>query len=359
MNEEVIMGMVQPYLKNNSLLYSEFEKIFNMLSVKEQISVSDILDRKGITILEESDDEDIQNFEILYDESIFDDDIEESSSIQAEESSQYLRINKKVHQSNEILCVLIQNGDMQAKQDLCTKNEGLVRSEVTKYARYLGHDLEYDELLQVGMIGMLRAAEKFEIERGLKFSTYALWWIRQAIIREIGDHGFTIRVPIHRMDQIARISRLERICEMKGLDYYDRIKAISEESGLDEETVEYCMMIRSHYLKDVSLDTPVGEEQESTLSEYVPDNYQPSVENAVENNALKEAINDVLDQLTERERDIIELRFGLNGREPHTLEAVGQAYNVTRERIRQIESKAVRKMRNPSRARMLRDFYEE
>lgn len=361
MNEEVIMSMVQPYVKNNNLLYSDFTKLFEMLSVKEQCAVSEVLENNGITVLDVNDEEELdeEEFQVLYDASIFTDDYEESDDEETStRPSSYLRLNKKVNQSNEILCVLIQKGDMQAKQDLCTKNHGLVSKEVGKYIRYFGHDLEFDELVQAGMIGMLKAAEKFDISKGFQFSTYALWWIRQSIMREIGDYGFTIRIPIHMMERIAKVTTLDRKYEMRGMDYYERLNAIAKELNQDIENVEYCLMLRSNFLNDVSLDTPVGEDQESSLLEFLPNEEEKSVEQSAEEDDLKRIIWEVLSTLTEREQKILILRFGLLDGKSRTLEEIGKEFNVTRERIRQIESKALRKMRHPSRLRKFKGFLE-
>lgn len=360
MDKEVILSMVQPYLKNNNLFYSDFTNLFDMLSVKEQCSVSEILENNGITVLDVNDDDsDSDDFEVLYDSSIFTDEYEESGDEQVKKESSYLRVNKKVNQSNEILCVLIQKGDMQAKQDLCTANHGLVSKEVFKYIRYFGHDLEFDELVQAGMMGMLKAAEKFDITKGFQFTTYALHWIRQSIMREIGDHGFTIRIPIHMMERVGKITSLDRKYEMQGMNYYERLEAISKEINRSTEDVEYCLLLRSNYLNDVSLDTPVGEDQEMTLLEYLPIDEEQSTESVVMEMELKNIINEALSGLTEKEQRIMILRFGLNGERAHTLEEVGKEYNVTRERIRQIQEKALRKLRHPARCRKLRDFYRE
>ena len=360
MNEEVILGMVQPYVKNNNLLYSDFTNLFEMLSVKEQCAVSDILEKHGITVLDVNDEDETDEgtFEVLYDASIFTDNFEELDVEQKDRESKYLRVNKKVSQSNEILCVLIQKGDMQAKQDLCTKNHGLVSKEANKLARYFGHDLEFDELVQAGMVGMLKAAEKFDISKGFQFTTYATWWIRQAIMREIGDYGFTIRIPIHMMERIAKVTTLDRKYEMRGMDYFERLNAISKELHQDIESVEYCLMLRANFLNDVSLDVPVGEDQETTLLEFLPNDEAKSVEQQAAENELGIMLREALSTLTEREQKIIILRFGLNDGRQRTLEEIGREFNVTRERIRQIEAKAIRKLRHPSRSRKFKDFFE-
>lgn len=356
MNEKIILNMVKPYLVNNGLIYSNFIRIFNMLSVKEQCSVSDILENNGITVFDVDDEMDNNNFEILYDSSIFIDDFSGFEGGNDKETSSYLNTNKKLNQSNEILCVLIQKGDMLAKQDLCTANYGLVSKVVNKHIRYFGHNLEFDELVQAGMIGILKAAEKFDITKGFKFTTYASHWILQSIIREIYDYGFTIRISSHMMERIASITRLDRKNEMQGLNYYARLDAISNETHLSTEYIEYCLFLRDKYLHAASLDTPIGENQDITLVEFLTSKDE-STESIVEEKELRNTIKEVLNALTEKERKIITMRFGLNGEEPQTLENIGHEFNITRERIRQIQEKALEKMRKPARSSKLIDFY--
>ncbi len=352
MNEEMILSMVEPYVKDNCISYSDFVNVFHMLSIKEQVVVYDILDKHEVIVLDEEPAEEKDDFTVLYDPELFQDEETNEENYQSE----YLKVNTDVRQSNDILCVLIQQGDMQAKQDLCTKNAGLVKKEVNKYQRFFGHDLEFDELMQAGMIGMLKAAEKFDISLGYQFSTYALYWIRQSITREIGDNGFTIRLPIHMMERIYKVTWLERKYEMKGLAYERRLEAIASDMGIKVDDVEYCLLLRSNFLNDVSLDVPVGEEHDITLEEFIVDNRFEPVETEAMNQALHNTINEVLSTLTEKERRIIEMRYGLNGEREHTLEEVGKKYNVTRERIRQIQAKALRKLKHPSRSRKLKDY---
>lgn len=377
MNEEIILKMVEPYLKDSSITYEEFDNLFEMLSLKEQYGVLDLLDKNKIELRPDEDDDNSESddepsseelatieqdidkdntFEILYDDAIFANDPNIFEDEEGDNRSGYLEIKKNVHQSNEILCKLIQEGNEQAKQDLCIKNERLVCKVASKYERYFGNDLSFDDLEQAGMLGMLKAAEKFKIEYGYSFSTYAMWWIRQAITREVYDHGFTIRVPVHMMETIGKINAAERKLMINNISGRERIECIAESLEMPIEQVEYCMAVQGSLLKDASLDTPIGEDEDTSLLDLVPEEAAISVEDQVAANILGEVINEVLKTLTDRERIILELRFGLKDGKEMTLEAVGKKYGVTRERIRQIEAKALRKLRHPSRSRKLRDF---
>ena len=377
MNEEIILKMVEPYLKDSSITYEEFDNLFEMLSLKEQYGVLDLLDKNKIELRPDEDDDNSESddepsseelatieqdidkdntFEILYDDAIFANDPNIFEDEEGDTRSGYLEIKKNVHQSNEILCKLIQEGNEQAKQDLCIKNERLVCKVASKYERYFGNDLSFDDLEQAGMLGMLKAAEKFKIEYGYSFSTYAMWWIRQAITREVYDHGFTIRVPVHMMETIGKINAAERKLMINNISGRERIECIAESLEMPIEQVEYCMAVQGSLLKDASLDTPIGEDEDTSLLDLVPEEATISVEDQVAANILGEVINEVLKTLTDRERIILELRFGLKDGKEMTLEAVGKKYGVTRERIRQIEVKALRKLRHPSRSRKLRDF---
>lgn len=363
MNEKIILEMVKPYLNNSLLSYDDFEGIFSMLSKKEQSDVTDVLAKNNIELVEEypdldnSEDEvDDDNFEILYDNDIFSDDFDENDELPKRAEHEFLKV-RKVKTSNDQLIRLIQEGSEQAKQDLCLKNYGLVKEWVSKYARLYGNKLDYEDLEQAGMIGMLRAAEKFDLNMYTQFSTYAVWWIKQAISRTIMDEGFTIRVPVHKMEQIAKVIRADGKYIYE-LDYYKRLDLIAKETGLPKETVEQCLMIRMYLLNSSSLDVPVGEEMDTPLVSLVPDDNESNPEDEVTYTLLKEQLREVLSTLTEREQKVIRLRYGLDDGRQRTLEEVGKKFNVTRERIRQIEAKALRKLRHPSRSRKLKDYME-
>lgn len=377
MNEEIILKMIQPYLKNSSITYEEFDNLFEMLSLKEQYGVLDIIEKNNIELRPDEDDEEDnggepsdddltkiekeieedKGFEILYDDSIFAEDNGEDDE-DVEKQSSYLEIKSKVKQSNEILCMLIQQGNEQAKQDLCIKNRKLVCKVAKRYEKYFGNDLSFEDLEQAGMIGMLKAAEKFHVEYGYNFSTYAMWWIRQSIVREVYDHGFTIRVPVHMMETIGKINAIDRKLNEKSMTNREKIEAIAEELGVPVEYVDYCLAIQSSLLSDASLDTPIGEDEDTSLLDMIPTDSVLSVEDEVAARVLGETLNEILGTLTERQRKVLELRFGINDGKERTLEEVGQVFGVTRERIRQIEAKALRKLRHPSRSRKIKDFLD-
>lgn len=371
MNESIIMGMVDPYLKGKELTYLEFKQIFSMLSLREQYGVIDILDKNGIELVdkhftennsegtEEELSDDIE-FKILYEDDLFtekNNEYDKTISISSEikDNAYYLKTRKKILLSNRALIKMIQEGDAQAKQDLCIKNYGLVVDWVKKYLYVFSNKLDFDDLVQAGMLGMIKAAEKFDLKQGTEFSTYAVWWIKQAITREVNDNGYTIRIPVHRMEQIQKVMRLDSKFAAE-LDYSKRIKRISEASGFPEALVEDCMQLYYQFIKTSSLDLPVGEEESSTLGELVPQETEPSIEETVALVFLKEHIKEVLFTLTEREQNVLRMRFGLDDGEERTLEEIGKEYNVTRERIRQIEEKALKKLRHPSKSKKLKGY---
>ena len=363
MNEKIILEMVKPYLNNSMLSYDDFESIFSMLSKKEQYDVTDILARNNIELVEEyldssNSEEDVgdDEFEILYDNDIFTDDFDENDEPPKKEEHEYLKV-RKVKTSNNQLIRLIQEGSEQAKQDLCLKNYGLVKEWVAKYARLYGNKLDYEDLEQAGMIGMLRAAEKFDFSMDTQFSTYAVWWIKQAIFRTVMDEGFTIRVPVHKMEQVAKVVRADSKFIYE-LDYHKRLGLIEKETGLPKKTIEQCLMIRQYFLNSSSLDVPVGEEMDTPLVSLIQDENEIRPEDEATYTHLREQLSEALGTLTEREQRVIKLRFGLDDGRAMTLEEVGREFNVTRERIRQIEAKALRKLRHPSRSRKFRDYME-
>lgn len=356
MNEEIILKMVQPYLKTMSITYEEFDRLFEMLSLREQYGVLEILNKHHIELRDEEEEKDDKDFEIMYDDSVFSSEEAYHEKKVQDGYSEYLEVKKEIKLSNEILCVMIQQGNDQAKQDLCVRNQRLVEKVANAYNQFAGNDLAFEDLRQAGMMGMLNAAEKFDPDRGNAFSTYAMWWIKQAIIREIYDHGFTIRIPVHMMEMIHKVNVLDRSLSMTVIGYRDRLIKIAEELGTTEETIEQCLAVQNSFLNTSSLDVPVGEAQDVVMLDLISDETVPSVEDEVYTNIMREKVVAALQILTKREQEVLDLRFGLTDGRERTLEEVGNILGVTRERIRQIEQKAFRKIRHPEYKLNLHDF---
>lgn len=374
MNEKIIIGMVAPYLKGNTLTYLEFEQIFSMLSLKEQYGVLEILNNNQIELIEShadadekesqerSSDNEEDEFELLYEDDIFSDDNgkiddQKTGAEQEGHKTEYLKVRRKVLLSNRVLIRMIQEGDAQAKQDLCIKNHGLVDKWAGIYQRVYGNKMDFEDLEQAGMLGMIKAAERFELNARTEFSTYAVWWIKQAITREIMDHGYTIRIPVHRMEQIQKVMRLDSKFASE-TDYRKRMELIAQSSGMPVALVEDCIRLFYQFIKTTSLDIPIGEDEDITLGELVPYEGERSVEDIAAQQLLRERLEDVLQTLTSREQKVLRLRFGLDDGRERTLEQIGQEFGVTRERVRQIETKALRKLRHPSRSRKFKDFLD-
>lgn len=260
------------------------------------------------------------------------------------------RIPLLTREQEIVLAQRVEKGDMVAKEQLTSANLRLVVSIAKKY---IGRGMTFLDLIQEGNKGLIRAVEKYDWVKGFKFSTYATWWIRQAITRAIADQARTIRIPVHMVETINKMVRIQRRL-MQDLGREPTPEEIGEKMELPAEKIREIMKISQ---KTTSLETPIGDEEDSYLGDFIPDESQPSPYDATSKRLLKENIDEVLDSLSDREARVLKMRFGL-GYKPMTLEEVGKKFGVTRERIRQIEAKALRKLKHPSKRKQLQDYLE-
>lgn len=334
MNTEYILKKIRPYLnKKNEISGEEFNECFGMLTRREQYQVIDILIENDIEYVDEKE-------------------VEEEDSHRIIQPLVTLKANE-IHLKNEQLCVMYQQGNAAALDMLLIKNERFVYKTVLKAQKAYQHKLDIDDLIQEGKMGLIKAAKRFDVEKGFTFLTYAEDWIRQHVTRCIVNEGYTIRIPVHMYEKISKIVNLERYCCIE--DVRDRIAFLSEETGFSTSEVLECLRYKEQLFSLVMLNQYVGDEEDSELLTFIPDE-QKGVDELVMDNLMADEIERALETLTPREEKIIRLRFGLvDGRE-HTLEEIGHVFNVTRERIRQIEAKGLRKLRHPSRSKRLKDF---
>lgn len=345
-----IKELIEKGKSKGVLTYKEIMDMLEEIDLQpEQIEkVYETLESLGIDVMDEVSDEEAapeQDLSLTMPEGINIDDpvrmyLKEIGKVPLLSADEEVELAQKMAQ-----------GDEMAKRKLVEANLRLV---VSIAKRYVGRGMLFLDLIQEGNLGLIKAVEKFDYEKGFKFSTYATWWIRQAITRAIADQARTIRIPVHMVETINKLIRISR----QLLQEYGREplpEEIAQEMGIPEDKVREIMKIAQ---EPVSLETPIGEEEDSHLGDFIPDDEAPAPAEAAAFTLLKEQLMGVLDTLTSREEKVLRLRFGLDDGRARTLEEVGKEFNVTRERIRQIEAKALRKLRHPSRSKKLKDYLD-
>jgi len=366
-----VKNLIDKGKKDGSLTYEQIGEALSELELdKEQIeNIYDTFAQMGIDILDENikDDTVIFNKEFSKDSNSDSDSEEEEENVSKLDLSipkgvsiddpvrMYLKEIGKIpllSAEEEIdLAEKMGYGDEIAKKKLVEANLRLV---VSIAKRYVGRGMLFLDLIQEGNLGLIKAVEKFDYKKGFKFSTYATWWIRQAITRAIADQARTIRIPVHMVETINKLIRVNRqLLQEYGRD--PKPEELAKEMDMPEEKIREIMKIAQ---EPVSLETPIGEEEDSHLGDFIPDDDAPAPAEAAAYSLLKEQLEDVLCTLNEREQKVLKLRFGLEDGRARTLEEVGKEFDVTRERIRQIEAKALRKLRHPSRSKKLKDYLD-
>ena len=355
-DKEKINSIIKEAKENGKMTYGDLATKLNDVNPEEMDSVFDAFEEIGVDLLpddfeEEPDLEDLKEVENLKLDEITDTSFEGISV--DDPVRMYLReigrIPLLTYDEELELAKKILEGDEDAKQKLAESNLRLVVSIAKKY---VGRGMLFLDLIQEGNMGLIKAVEKFDYTKGFKFSTYATWWIRQAITRAIADQARTIRIPVHMVETINKLIRTSRhLLQKNGRE--PTPEEIAEEM---EIPVEKVMEIQKIAQDPVSLETPIGEEDDSHLGDFIQDDDSPAPQDSAAYTMLKEQLNDVMGTLTSREAKVLRLRFGLEDGKARTLEEVGKEFNVTRERIRQIEAKALRKLRHPSRSKKLRDY---
>ena len=361
MNELVALGKkkksildvqeINDFFNDMELNADQMEKVFDYLEANNidvlRISedTEDDVDVDIDIIISDEDDVDVENIDLSVPEGVS---IEDPVRMYLKEIGKVPLLSAE----REIeLAQRMEEGDEEAKKELAEANLRLV---VSIAKRYVGRGMLFLDLIQEGNLGLIKAVEKFDYHKGYKFSTYATWWIRQAITRAIADQARTIRIPVHMVETINKLIRVSRQL-LQELGREPLPEEIAKEMDMPVERVREILKISQ---EPVSLETPIGEEEDSHLGDFIQDDNVPVPAEAAAQTLLKEQLDEVLDTLTEREQKVLRLRFGMNDGRARTLEEVGREFDVTRERIRQIEAKALRKLRHPSRSRKLRDYLD-
>ncbi|MGE5559409.1 MAG: RNA polymerase sigma factor RpoD [Bacillota bacterium] len=359
---ESVRSLVENSKKKGIVTYREIMDSLEQVDLTpEQIDeIYNFLTEQGVVVIPEVDaaednlDEDAGKFPIVEEELDLDLSVPEGVALD-DPVRMYLKEIGRVSlltPSEEIeLAKRIEKSDLQAKRKLAEANLRLV---VSIAKRYVGRGMLFLDLIQEGNLGLIKAVEKFDYRKGYKFSTYATWWIRQAITRAIADQARTIRIPVHMVETINKLIRVSRQL-LQELGREPNVEEIAREMEMNEDRVREIIKIAQ---EPVSLETPIGEEEDSHLGDFIEDRDAPAPAEAASFRLLKEQLEEVLSTLTTREEKVLRLRFGLEDGRARTLEEVGQVFGVTRERIRQIEAKALRKLRHPSRSKKLKDYLD-
>ena len=342
---EILAGIIEKYGKKGSIsthtLFDILEKLD--LTATQMDQVYSTLAEAGIQIVDED-----QRDKELFEQALSDIGLDDPVKMYLKDIG---RVPLLTAEEEIDLAKRMQENDQAAKKRLCEANLRLV---VSIAKRYVGRGMLFLDLIQEGNMGLMKAVEKFDYQKGFKFSTYATWWIRQSITRAIADQARTIRIPVHMVETINKLTRVQRVL-LQELGREPTPAEIAEKMGVTEERVREIQKIAQD---PVSLETPIGEEEDSHLGDFIEDEKTATPSDSVASTMLKEQLLGVLDTLTPREEKVIRLRYGIDDGKPRTLEEVGREFNVTRERIRQIEAKALRKLRHPSRSKKLKDFLE-